>query len=216
VEEKRCSVTAVFFGNWRKEIFMGMQEDLRALIERYEHHPSQFHLPFLDGVVWPEALEIDSTVPQPSLLRGRPGEEGDWPFLFWQELWGRLQECQAAATWSAGQSAQEVVLGWISVMIQEGQRLAGAWAEQSALERQTWGVPDLDAYPALQAQLGTWLQRLSNAAEQVRQGDFQVREARLRVWRSHMAMKRLARRSQPSQQLVDWSAQVEKVLQKVM
>ena len=108
-------------------------------------------------------------------------------------------------------------MGWISVMIQEGQRSCRGLGRAERPGTSDLGVaPDLDSYPALQAQLGTWLQRLSNAAEQVRQGDFQVREARLRVWRSHMAMKRSARRSQPSQQLVDWSAQVEKVLQKVM
>jgi hypothetical protein len=93
---------------------MTVAAELRTLCIQSQAHALWADMDFLETVVYPQAHATDPTLPRPSSLRGRPGETGQWPLLFWAIVERRIGEYEAAQEWSEGLSAQHVLLNWVA------------------------------------------------------------------------------------------------------
>lgn len=194
---------------------MTVAADLRTLCRQYQSHALWADIDFLDRVVYPLAYTIDPSLPRPSLLRGRPGETGQWPLLFWQLVERRMSEYAAAQDWSNGLSAQQVLLNWVADVNQRGQQLLTAWQAQEALERKVWGAPDAELYTGLHAELIHTLQRATVFGAAVQRGEFQARHARYMVWLAHQRSSAQVPPAQPAQHLQLFSSEVDHVLSRL-
>ncbi|THF69712.1 hypothetical protein E7T06_10650 [Deinococcus sp. Arct2-2] len=194
---------------------MTVATDLRTFCRQYQFRALWADIDFLERVVYPQAYAIDPSLPRPSMLRGRPGETGQWPLLFWQIVERRMGEYEAAQDWSKGLSAQQVLLNWVADVNRRGQQLLTAWQAQEVLERKVWGAPDAELYTGLHAELTRSLQRATLFGAAVQRGEFQARHARYVVWLAHQQARAQVSPAQPAQQVQLFSSEVAHVVSRV-
>lgn len=184
---------------------------LEAVEAQYWTHPRALDPAFQSTVVWPALQAADPQMPPALNMRGRPGEEHEWPMMFWGVLTGRIEAHRAAEAWSAGLSAQQVVLRWVDGRLRAARELEEAWQAQEVLERQMWGAPDVDTFTHLNTRLRQGVQAVQAFRAAVQQGEFRPALARLVVWESEQS--RPARLPpQPLQQLQAWLDDTQTVI----
>ncbi|UBV44777.1 hypothetical protein LAJ19_16660 (plasmid) [Deinococcus taeanensis] len=190
---------------------MNVLTALETLDAQYRDHPQALDPAFQAAVVWPALRAADPEMPLALNIRGRPGEEHEWPLLFWAVLTQRIAAHRQAEAWSAGQSPQQVVLAWVDERQAAAAQLHTDWAAEQALERRMWGEPDADVYTPLHDRLDHGTQALRAFAQAVRQGAFRPTLARLLVWESTTGRpsRPLA---QPTAQLQRWLNETQRVI----
>lgn len=188
-----------------------MLQALESVEAQYWTHPRALDPAFQATVVWPALQAADPQMPPALNMRGRPGEEHEWPLMFWGVLTGRIEAHRAAETWSAGLSAQDVILRWVEGRLTAAGELEEAWQAQEVLERQMWGAPDVDVFTDLHTLLQEGVRAVQAFRAAVLQGDFRPALARLLVWESEQS--RPARLlPQPRQQLQAWLDDTQAVI----
>lgn len=184
---------------------------LETVEAQYWTHPRALDPAFQAAVVWPALQAADPQMPPTLNARGRPGEEHEWPMMFWGVLTRRIEAHRAAEAWSGGLSAQDVVLRWVDGRLTAARELEEAWHAQEVLERQMWGAPDVDVFTDLHTQLQEGVRAVQAFRVAVQQGDFRPDLARVLVWESEQA--RPARLPpQPRQQLQAWLDDTQTVI----
>jgi len=184
---------------------------LEAIDAQYRNHPQALSPAFQAEVIWPALRAADPDMPPHLHARGRPGEEHDWPLLFWAGLTQRITAHRQADAWSAGQSAEQLVLAWIQTRQADAAQLHADWTAQEGQERQLWGAPDTDVYGPLHTRLAQGLQTLQAFERDVKAGTFRPALARLLIWESTVRPPTRTP-SQPHAQLQAWLDDVTRVL----
>lgn len=190
---------------------MNLLQALEAIDAQYRTHPQALDPAFQEAVIWPALHAADPGMPPTLHTRGRPGEEHDWPLLFWAAVSQRIEAHRQAEAWSRDQSAQQVILDWVKARQADAAHLHAAWTAQEAQERQVWGAPDANVYGPQHTRLAQGVRALDTFERAVRAGRFQPALARLQVWTS-MANRATWPLVQPHEQLQAWLDDTTRVM----